>query len=461
MLVSSSNNPFTLFVFSLEEYKKWVTEQSLYVQKQIQLSVKEAKENSLAQWVDGEGQIFAVLILGNSVFDAFGHLSQRLQQGHWQMKGQGFDKEQALLAFMMGSYQFKGHKQKEEKNEALAVSFIVEDEKLKHRLEVMGEAIFMTRNLINEPVNYLSPKDLAEKAQEVAQKFKAHIKIYEGSELEKEFPAVHAVGKSAPHSAPQSPRLVDMRWPKKGGLKLTLVGKGVCFDTGGVNVKPDKSMRLMKKDMGGAANALGLAYMIMGLDLNIDLRLIIPAVENSISAEAMRPGDVYTARNGKSIEIGHTDAEGRVILADGLALASEEENDYIMDMATLTGAARVALGAEIVAAMGNCSAEIQEIIQQGVSKEDPIWELPLFEGYRRHIASSVADVNNAGEGAPGLGGAITAGLFLSEFVGQGQKWMHFDMLAWNNNGMRAGHPKGGEAMAIRALLAWLEKKQKA
>ncbi len=449
MLISPSDNAQSLYVFSIKDYKKWFEKQSTYVKNQILLSIVEPKENSFAQWVEGN-QIFAVLIIGSSTFDAFGHLSKKLNAGKWKIKGSGFNKEQAFLAFIMGAYQFNGYKKRE--NDNSLAELIVEDEALLAQLHVMQKAIYLTRHLINLPANYLSPAVLAQKTEDIAQEFKADITIYEGHLLQKKFPAIYAVGKSVPDSA----RLIDMRWPKKNALKITLVGKAVCFDTGGVNVKPDKSMRLMKKDMGGAANALGLAYMIMGLNLNIDLRVILPAVENSISALAMRPGDVYKSRNGKSIEIGHTDAEGRVILADGLALASEEDNDYIIDMATLTGAARVALGSEIVAVMGNCSKEIQEIIKIGQKEEDAIWELPLFESYRRHISSTIADVNNAAEGAPGLGGAITAGLFLSEFIGDGQKWMHFDMLAWNNNGMRPAHPKGGEAMAIRALLKWLK-----
>ncbi len=447
MFVSSAENSHCLYVFSLTEYKDWVKKQPDNIKQQIMLSIDEPKAYSLAQWVDNQ-KVFAVLILGPSVFKAFGALSQKLQQGAWQVKGETFDKMLAFKAFAMGAYQFSGYKQKKES--ASSVSFIVEDENELSYLNVMKEAIYLTRDLINRPANDLTPAALAEKAEEIAKKFKAQINIYKGEILKEEFPAVYAVGKSVAGSA----RLIDMRWPKKGGLKITLVGKGVCFDTGGVNVKPDGSMRLMKKDMGGAANALGLAYMIMGLDLNIDLRVILPAVENSISSHAMRPGDVYNSRNGKTIEIGHTDAEGRVILADGLALASEEDNDYIIDMATLTGAARVALGAEIVAAMGNCSKEIQEIVAIGQDLEDAVWELPLFENYRQHIRSTIADVNNSAEGAPGLGGAITAALFLSEFVDPKQKWMHFDMLGWNNSD-RAGHPKGGEAMAIRSLMKWL------
>ncbi len=451
MFVSSAQNPQYLYVFSLSDYENWFQQQKDSVRQQIMLSIAEPTIGSLGQWVD-DGQVAAVLILGESVFSSFGDLSQKLQAGSWQIKGSGFDKEQAFTALFMGAYRFDGYK-KEPQPALRDVSFVIEDDGMLKRLKVMQRSIYLTRDLINRPVNHLTPAALAEVAQDVAQEFKAQIDIYKGDVLKEEFPAVYAVGQSVPHS----PRLVDMRWPKKGGLKITLVGKGVCFDTGGVNVKPDASMRLMKKDMGGAANALGLAVMIMGLDLNIDLRVILPLVENSISPAAMRPGDVYKSRNGKSIEIGHTDAEGRVILADGLALASEEANDYIIDMATLTGAARVALGAEIVAVMGNCKQEIEEIVALSHPLEDAIWQLPLYEPYRRHIRSDIADVNNAAEGAPGLGGAITAGLFLSEFVGEEQKWMHFDMLAWNNSSSN-GHPKGGEAMAIRSLLYWLKQK---
>ncbi|MFV0321444.1 MAG: leucyl aminopeptidase family protein [Alphaproteobacteria bacterium] len=449
MFISQSDKPQNLHIVAKVGFADWVKQQSTPCQAQLGLALTDIEEGSFAKWtIDDETQ--ALLILDRSVFHAFGNLSTQLKSGDWIIQGNGFDMEQALTAYFMGYYQFTAYKSKS--SPISQANIVVDDAALLERLNIKKKAIFLTRDLINEPVNILGPIELAQVAEDIAQEYGAKIKIYKGKALEQEFPAVYAVGKSAPDTA----RVADIRWHKKDAPKITLVGKGVCFDTGGVDVKPASSMRLMKKDMGGAANVLGLATMIMGLDLNIDLRVIIPMVENNISAKAFRPGDVYKARNGKTIEIGHTDAEGRVILADCLALASEENNDYIIDMATLTGAARVALGAEIVALMGNDNDAIQDIVKKGDALDDYLWQLPLYEGYRRHIRSTIADVTNSAEGAAGMGGAITAGLFLSEFVGEGQKWMHFDLLAWNMNGTRPGHPIGGEAMAIRAILAWLE-----
>ncbi|MFV0432242.1 MAG: leucyl aminopeptidase family protein [Alphaproteobacteria bacterium] len=449
MFIHQSKNPQKLYIVGKDVYAKWLKKQSKDCQQQAALIINEACEGSFAQWFE-DNKLNGVLVFEKSIFACFGHLAKKLQTGDWEIIGKDFDLEQALVAYMMGYYKFDKYKSKSKPiSEA---NILVEDKTLLQRLEVKQKGIFLARNLINEPVNILGPIELAKKAEDLAKEYAAKVKIYQGESLQKEFPAVYAVGKSSPDTS----RVLDIRWHKKNAPKITLIGKGVCFDTGGVNVKPSGSMRHMKKDMGGAANVLGLATMIMGLDLNIDLRVILPMVENNISAKAFRPGDIYKGRGGKTIEIGHTDAEGRMILSDCLSLASEENNDYIIDMATLTGAARVALGAEVGAIMGNDDKAIKQIVKQSFACEDYLWQLPLFEGYRRHLSSNVADLNNVSETAAGMAGAITAGLFLSEFVGEGQKWMHFDIFGWNPTGQRAGHPAGGEAMGIRAILSWLE-----
>ncbi|MGB0440505.1 MAG: leucyl aminopeptidase family protein, partial [Paracoccaceae bacterium] len=262
-------------------------------------------------------------------------------------------------------------------------------------------------------------------------------------------PMIHAVGRAGP----QAPRLIDMTWGEKDAPKITLVGKGVCFDTGGLNLKPAAGMRFMKKDMGGAANVLALAQMIMARALPVCLRVLIPAVENSVSATAFRPGDILTARNGLTVEIGNTDAEGRLVLADALTYASEGEPALILDMATLTGAARVALGPDLPPYFTDDEALSQDIAAAAAKTRDPLWRLPLWAPYEQDLNSAVADLDNAPPG--GFAGAITAALFLKRFVAPGVPWAHFDIFGWTP-ASKPGRPKGGECMAARACFEMLE-----
>ena len=265
------------------------------------------------------------------------------------------------------------------------------------------------------------------------------------------FPAIHAVGRAAS----RAPRLVELNWGQPTHPRLTIVGKGVCFDSGGLDIKGADGMRLMKKDMGGAANAIGLAQMIMALELPVRLQLLIPAVENAISGNAYRPGDVYKTRKGLQIEIGNTDAEGRVVLCDALAYGVESKPELLIDMATLTGAARVALGGQLPALFCRSMTLARELVDRGISIGDPLWHLPLWGGYHPSIESDIADIVNTGRN--GLGGAITAALFLADFVPESIDWLHLDMFAWNES-PRPGRPVGGEAQALRTLLAYLEQR---
>ncbi len=311
------------------------------------------------------------------------------------------------------------------------------------------KAMALVRDLINSPAADLGPAELATAAEVLAADYGARVKVVVGDGLIAEnYPAIHAVGRAA---APQrQPRLVDLLWGDDSHPKLTLVGKGVCFDSGGLDIKSSGNMKLMKKDMGGAAHVLGLASMIMDAKLPVRLRVLIPAVENAVSGDAMRPGDVLPTRKGLSVEVGNTDAEGRLILCDALAEASREKPQMIIDMATLTGAARTALGTEIAAMFCNDDRLAADIAQAGEANADPVWRLPLHRPYRRLLESKVADISNISDGP--YAGAITAALFLSEFVGAGIPWAHFDIMAWNNSS-RPGRPDGGEAMALRALYA--------
>jgi leucyl aminopeptidase len=311
------------------------------------------------------------------------------------------------------------------------------------------EAIYLVRDLINTPAGDMGPAELAQAATKLAERHKARISVITGAALlKKNYPAIHAVGRASS----RAPRLIDLRWGAKGP-RVTLVGKGVCFDSGGLDLKAAAGMRLMKKDMGGAAHALGLASMIMAARLPLRLRVLIPAVENSVSGDAFRPGDVLPTRKGLSVEIGNTDAEGRLVLCDALAEADSEDPELIVDFATLTGAARIALGAELPAMFCNDDGVAEALLAQGLAAQDPVWRLPLHAPYRRLLDSQVADINNISSGA--LGGAIMAALFMSEFVRPKTPWVHLDIMAWNPSS-RPGRPEGGEAMGLRATYALIE-----
>jgi len=305
-------------------------------------------------------------------------------------------------------------------------------------------AVTLVRDLINTPAADMGPPELAAAAKQMADEFGAKIRVVRGKSLKEQFPAIHAVGRAAD----KAPRLIDIAWGKPKHPKVTVVGKGVCFDTGGLNLKPAQGMRWMKKDMGGAAVALGLAHLIMSADLPIRLRVIIPAVENNVAGNAYRPGDVLRTRKGVSVEIGNTDAEGRVVLADGLALADEEAPDVLIDCATLTGAARVALGADLPAMFCDDEDFAGALSAAATTVNDPLWRLPLWRPYRSLLDTPIADINNAGTG--GFAGAITAALFLADFVDSAKTWVHLDLYGWNDTD-RPGRPRGGEAMAMRAL----------
>ena len=317
-------------------------------------------------------------------------------------------------------------------------------------IERLRSATALARDLVNTPANDLTPETLADAAVKLAQRFNAKQRVIVGDALLTErFPAVHAVGRASA----VAPRVIDMEWGDASHPKVTVVGKGVCFDSGGLDIKPGASMLLMKKDMGGAAAALALGELIMDAKLPVRLRVIIPAVENVISANAFRPGDVLATRKGLSVEIGNTDAEGRVILCDALALADEDKPDLLIDMATLTGAARVALGPELPALFASDENVANELVKIGLAESDPMWPLPLWAGYDDELSSKIADLNNVS--ASGFSGAIIAALFLKRFVSEAKTWLHFDMYAWNSKD-RPGRPVGAEAQCIRALYAYLK-----
>ena len=356
------------------------------------------------------------------------------------------DADEAALGWLLAAYRFDRYKTQRPQAARLAAPEGVDAD----RIEAIAAAAYLARDLINTPTNDMGPEALEAAARTLADEHEAEMTTTRGDDLlARNFPLIHAVGRAGP----EAPRLIDIQWGAEDAPMVTLVGKGVCFDTGGLDLKPAAGMRLMKKDMGGAANILALAQMIMSRGLRVRLRVLIPAVENSVSATAFRPGDVLTARNGLTVEIGNTDAEGRLVLADALALASEESPDLILDMATLTGAARVALGPDLPPYFTDDEALSAELTEAASRVRDPLWRLPLWSPYDDDLKSAVADLDNAPPG--GFAGAITAALFLRRFVGAGIPWAHFDIFGWTP-ASKPGRPKGGECMAARACFDMLE-----
>ncbi len=321
---------------------------------------------------------------------------------------------------------------------------------------IVAAAIASTRDLVNTPAEHMGPAALAQAVRLVAKQHGARFKQTVGDALLKaNFPAIHAVGRAADAASGRAPRLIELNWGQPKHPLVTLVGKGVCFDSGGLDIKSADGMRLMKKDMGGAANALGLAQMIMALQLPVRLQLLIPAVENAIAGIAFRPGDVFKTRQGLHIEIGNTDAEGRVILCDALAYAAEAKPALLVDLATLTGAARTALGSQLPALFCRSITQARELVDLGMAVQDPLWHMPLWAPYHGGIESDIADIVNTGRST--MAGAINAALFLQDFVPADQEWLHIDLFAWND-GAKPGRPVGGEAQTLRTLLAYLQKR---
>lgn len=399
---------------------------------------------------DGKGGIAGCLFgLGKrntKFFDPLlaGKLATVLPEGDWKFAEAPKDARMASLAFALGSYRFTRYRENKKKAPRLVMPAGVDAREVLR----IAEGVSLARNLVNTPANDLGPAELEAAIRKLAKKHGAKVSSVIGKDLlKKNFPLVYAVGQGSE----REPRLVEFTWGKPSHPKVTLVGKGVCFDTGGLDIKPSSAMLLMKKDMGGAAASLALAHMIMDAKLKVRLRVIVPAVENSISGVAFRPSDIFKSRKGITVEIGNTDAEGRLVLADALTLADEEKPELVIDFATLTGAARVALGPEIPPAFTNDDALWNALAIHSMKEADPLWRLPLWQPYMEMLNSRTADTNNVGGGHAG---AITAALFLSKFVEQAKSWLHLDIFAWNPK-EKPGRPEGGEAHSVRALYALL------
>jgi leucyl aminopeptidase len=393
----------------------------------------------------GLGGVLFGLETADDAKDLFlpGRLPQHLPDGVYRFANEPHDARLAALAFALGTYRFTRYR----KAEARKISLDLPQSLDRDDLTRIVEGVALARDLINTPANDMGPAELEAAAQKLAERHGAAFRSIVGDDLlAQNFPLIHAVGRAA--SA--APRLIDIGWGDAGAPRVTLVGKGVCFDTGGLDIKPESAMLNMKKDMGGAATALALAHMIMARRLNVRLRLLIPAVENAIAGGSFRPRDIYTSRKGITVEIGNTDAEGRLILADALALADEDKPELIADFATLTGAARVALGPDVPPFFTDDDALADELMAAAKRENDPLWRLPLWRPYEAMLESKVADINNVGGSQ---GGAITAALFMRRFV-EAKSWLHVDVFAWTPSA-KPGRPEGGECQAARALYALL------
>ena len=448
---SSSSLPVQLV--AQPRWRAWLKEQSAARRGWIESSGVAGNAGDIALLAGRDGKVAgSVLVLPEqpTLWD-FGALATKLPAGTWKIASDTapVSPTDAAIAIGLGTWRFERYRSKKAKAGA---RLLWPDGADKARARAVIEAIALARDLITTPSSDMGPAELAAAAAELAKQHEAALKVIVGDDLlTHNYPMVHAVGRASV----RAPRLIDLTWGNEDDPKVTLVGKGVCFDTGGLDLKPASGMLNMKKDMGGAATVLAVAAMVMASRLPVRLRVLVPAVENSVSGNAFRPLDVVPTRKGITVEIGNTDAEGRLILCDALHEGAAEKPTMMVDCATLTGAARVALGTDLPALFCNDDALADDLLAAGKAASDPMWRMPLFKGYRRLLDSKVADINNA----PGVafGGAITAALYLQEFVPDDVPWAHFDMMAWNNT-TKPGRPEGGEAQAARAIFAAIEKR---
>jgi leucyl aminopeptidase len=448
----SSASATPIFPLTAEGFPAWLAKQPAHVKQWAKTNSYTAKPDTVMVVPDAKGGIYAVVtgVEAKPHIWSLAFLPMVLPAGSYRIEGKFSPAQLAdmALGFVLGQYQFDRYRKVERKKLLLAMPKDVDTAAIERR----ADAIALVRNLINTAPADMGPEDLAKAAQTIAKANGAKFEQIVGDELlKKNYPAIHAVGRAAP----QAPRLIRLRWGNPKHPLVALVGKGVTFDTGGLDLKPLAAMRLMKKDMGGAATILGLAQLIMQEKLPVRLDVLIPAVENSIDSDAFRPSDILQTRKGLSVEIGSTDAEGRLILADALAEADAQKPAIIIDMATLTGAARTALGTELPALYSNRDDVAQALVKSGKEVRDPLWHMPLWQGYAKYINSPVADITNSPNYA--FAGSVTAALFLERFVSPETEWVHLDTYAWISE-VQPGRPIGGEALCLRAVFNYLKKR---
>ncbi len=423
---------------SLDNVTTWIlsSNRTIQVGNFYLIPSEEGTLNQVVMIVDAELSIWSIA-----------NLPMSLPEGHYYLSNSipATDREKLTIGWGLGAYQFSKYKKQKQ---CARLSFGSDIDQVS--VLAIIHSTYLVRDLINEPANEMTPVQLSKATQELAGKYNASYSEVTGDDLiDQKYPLIHAVGRASEYA----PRLIRMEWGNSEHPLLCIAGKGVCFDSGGLDIKNAMGMRWMKKDMGGAAHALGLANYIMQTNLSVRLCLYIPAVENAISANAFRPGDVIVSRSGKSVEIDNTDAEGRLVLADAITELCTMQPDLLIDFATLTGAARVALGTEVGVFFSQSDSTSHQLYASAKSTEDDIWRLPLHAGYKHELKSNVADLVNSS--SSGYGGAITAALFLQSFIPKQCDWLHFDIMAYNMRS-RPGRPKGGEAMGLRSVCCYLE-----
>ena len=450
LILGNTGTPLT--ILEKTAYTQWLSTQSQCSQNWLKQTNYSGEGLALLPNFskDNQGEISqAVFVVtdANHYFSC-GDLVNKLPMGQYVLEAAPAHHQAICFAWLVGAYDFSAYKT--EAKEKTLPSLAVNDQALVDGAINYAEATALVRDLVNTPAADMMPKNLGDTAQALADTFGGNLSQIIGDELlDKNYPTIHAVGRASVNQ----PRLIDLTWGDKNHPQVTLVGKGVCFDSGGLDLKPAAGMRNMKKDMGGSAHVLGLARLIMSHNLPLNLRVLIPAVENAVSNNAMRPGDVITTRKGLTVEIDNTDAEGRLVLCDALAEANNDKPELVIDFATLTGAMRVALGTELPGFFSTSDDVAAGITEAGSKISDPVWRMPLYSPYNDLFKSTIADMANCGTGP--FGGAITAALYLQRFVEQDIDWVHFDVMAFNVRAL-SGRPLGGEAFGIRAVFDYLQ-----
>ncbi len=451
-LVSRAPRSIPLKIVRAADYDEWLASEPATTGRWLKSTCFKGRSGQHALLPTSSGDLARVVAVVSSHTDLwdYARLPRALPARAYTLDDQleQAEADEAALGWALGGYEFARYKASEQD----VATLVWPKAANQPRVTRLAEGVALCRELISTPASDMGPAELAAQAKALATKHAARCTVIVGQQLlKRNYPAIHAVGRASD----RAPRLIDLTWGSTRHPKLTLVGKGVCFDSGGLDLKPASSMLLMKKDMGGAATVLGLAHAVMSEGLPVRLRVLIPAVENSVSGNAFRPLDVLKTRKGLSVEVGNTDAEGRLVLADALAEADSEQPDLIIDIATLTGAARVALGTKLPAMFCNSDKLAEAVLRSGENVTDPLWRLPLHQPYKKLLHSHVADLTNLPSGP--YAGAITAALFLQHFISKGTRWIHVDTMAYNQHSS-PGRPVGGEAMGLRALADTLSRR---
>jgi len=444
-LTTNTQQATPLVIIASADFATWSSNQTEFTQRWLTNSGYQEKGLSLIP--SNDGSLALALFCTDDTADYFciGDLPALLPVGHYRLDANQVDQAAIAFSWLVGCYRFERYKATKTTLPTLAIA----NEDVVASAIIDATATALVRDMVNTPAADMMPKDIAQCAIQLTEQFGGDVSQIIGDELlAQNYPTIHAVGRASDHQ----PQLIDLTWGESTDPLVTLVGKGVCFDSGGLDLKPAAGMRYMKKDMGGSAHVMGLAHLIMANNLPIRLRVLIPAVENAVSANAMRPGDVITTRSGTTVEIDNTDAEGRLVLCDALSEAINDKPEILIDFATLTGAMRVALGSELPGFFSTNRQAAIDLMTIGDTNSDPVWNMPLHKPYQSMLRSEVADMTNCAS-VP-LGGHITAALYLEHFTNSHPNWLHFDIMAWNNRKL-SGRPIGGEAFGIRTVYQYL------